>query len=68
MVNEQTVKMRVYYSDPYRGRVFEEVDSIIESEGRTGSGIRYGMARYPNSGGFDWFEWPDGTLCHGRRL
>ncbi len=64
------VTIRCYYSDPFRGRVFEEIESEIESESRTRDGTRCGLASpaIPQVGaGYDWYEYPDGTLCHARR-
>lgn len=66
----QTITIRCYYTDRMTGRrVFENVESVIESENVCGNGLRAGLAR-PADGkgaGYDWYEYPDGTLCHARR-
>jgi hypothetical protein len=64
------VDIRCYYTDPYKGRVYEIVPSVLESDERFSDGMRHGLACPAPplaGGGYDWYEWPDGTLCHGRR-
>jgi len=54
-----------FYTDPIRGHVWELQNAIVESVNITSTGV-CGIAKIPDSGGFDWYEY-NGKLCHGRR-